>query len=1248
MPTSDNPSVFPLNGAGQAVLDANAAPRLADTLLRCTGGSPLMIAGAARSFAGGVVRVTGTTSLLGVAGAATDLRATLGADGAVTALVVRFTLIEGEGTIGANWIFSRSFADLPPKAKVALANGGDAQPVRRLDTLPLRDAAFVLSDTDGALDPVTNNPLVAGLNFSARLRQTGALGLLETVLGGTDPLPIYGPVLIPLPTETQAPAPVGLVLPWRLDPKPAGVYLKIDLGVDHSFGSLRVHDAAGRVFSPTTQTWMDANPDYAPQYSAELTLDIASAGMSGTIVALDVSSPSALSLFGLFKGVTLGGLAHLADLTGPSDLAAVLPDDVKNAVATLELEALSLSIGPGFTVTSAGVSVGYPNLQTSILTGFTVESLTASFIVADPFGSANLDAVLSGSFNFLDVDFEVSIVIPKGIGYAQLNSGVTLPLSKLFTAVSLPAPPDLTIDALQLEISKDGSYTAFVGMAAGGWTLDLGPTTLTVEDVAAMVSRTAAGSSGSLSGFLKLGDDLTLGLSYATPGAFRAQGELPDVRLLQLVSHLTDLPLTLPGDFDLSLTDTVFLIQGDPGNLVFQLATTAADIGTFAFEAKRSGSGWGFAAGLSLAGSSLSTLSGLGGLTIFEDMFQLSGLTLVVSSFDDPGFQLPALADFNSPVLNAGGRTLPAAAGGVIAGLNVHGTWTLDGSQQQGLLKTLLGLDPTLGITLQIGDQPNRNSRLYVEYDTHIDGHPLSCKLGGQIKNSELGIFLEGTFTAAIQGTDHAFAVTLLFVENGAFISGSMLGTVDFDVLGVSFTLADLVLVIGVDWEGIPSLGVACTLQIDDLNSSLAVFFDSADPSRSLVAGSVSDLSLLDVLTQIAQVPSPPAQLSDLLPVVTLVGTDAFTVADLGFPAALNNLNYAAIQTAFAGHATLGASSSDQLIVKGSDGASWFLTDMKTMTHYELDVQSSGVRVRKNPQIYVVPQDTALGLLTFKQGILINSGLKFLVFQADVEIMARPTEGVLIEGSLNKIVLGTENLFSIESKDGGTGPILSACTFTRSDQTDDRLKGPHFLLDCRINLLSFKREAYILVSSSGMTATIDGDVCPGVSCSLNVRIASYNDFSAEGTVHAGIGSLDLGPLGTVNIDTGADLDMTIGMNSSDAFAKLTGGFEFAGETINLPDIDLDVNTGSLLDLPEELVEKAIEALKDFLLGDAAKWAGWVKDQIITGVEDVAGVLKDVFNKTEDEIKAILGIIDEVEEEVEQDTGCPIKSALGSL
>ncbi len=1246
MPIPDNASVFPITAAGEAMLDAGSAPSLADALLRCTGGSPIVITGAVRTWVDGVVRVTGAAHILGVAAAQTELYATLDANGAVMSLLVRFTLIEGEGTIGANWVFSRSFADLPPKETVSFEGGG--QSVRFLDTLPFRDAAFVLTDTDGAIDPVTANPLVSGLNFSARLRPTGVLGLLETTVGGAEPLPVYGPVIIPLPAELQRPAPPGMVLPWRLNPLPAGVFLKIDLSIDKSFGKLRIHDADGRIYSPTTQAWLDANPNYGPLFGAEVTLDIASANMSTRIVTLDATRTSGLSLFALFEGTTLGGLASLADLTGAADLAAALPDDLRSAAATLELEVLTLVLGSNFSVLSASATVGYPNLETNLLAGFTVHSLAATFLVTDPFGTPALNAILTGNFTFLDVDFQTSIQIPAGVAFAQLTSGVTLPLSKLFTAASLPAPPDLTIDDLQLEISKDGFYTAYVGMAAGGWTLDLGPTTLTVQDVAAMVSHKAQGSTGSIAGVLKFGDDLTLGLSYSTPGAFRAQGELPDVGLLQLVSHLTDLPLTLPDDFDLSLTDTVFLIQGDPGDLVFQLATTAADIGTFAFEAKRSGSGWGFAAGLSLAGSSLSTLSGLGGLRIFEDMFQLSGLVLVVSSFDDPGFQLPALAAFNSPVLNAGGRTLPAAVGGVIAGLNVHGTWTLDGSQQQDLLKTLLGLDPTLAITLQIGEQPSKNSRLYVEYDTHIEGHPLSCKFGGQIQNSELGLFLEGTFTVAIQGSDHAFAVTLLFVENGAFISGSMLGTVQFDVLGVSFTLADLVLVIGVDWEGIPSLGVACTLQIDDFNSSLAIFFDSADPSRSLVAGSVSDLSLLDILTRIAEVPSPPTQLSDLLPVVTLVGTDAFKVADPAFPAALNSLDHSAIQTAFAGHATLGASSTDQLIVKGTDGASWFLTDMKTMTHYELDVQPGGVRVRKNPQIYFVPQDMALGLLTFKQGILINSGLKFLVFQADVEIMARPTEGVLIEGSLNKIVLGTENLFSIESKDGTTGPILSACTFTRPDQIDDRLKDPHFLLDCRINLLSFKREACILISSSGMTAAIDGDVCPGVRCNLNVRIASYNDFSAEGTVHAGIGSLDLGPLGTVNIDTGADLDMTVGMSGPEAFARLTGGFEFAGSTINLPDIDLDVNTGSLLNLPDELIEKAIQALKDFLLGDAGKWAKWVADKVITGVEDVASVLKDVFNKTEEEIKAIMELVDEAEKEVEEATGCPIKSALGSL
>src|SRR5678815_551877 len=165
----------------------------------------------------------------------------------------------------------------------------------------------------------------------------------------------------------------------------------------------------------------------------------------------------------------------------------------------------------------------------------------------------------------------------------------------------------------------------------------------------------------------------------------------------------------------------------------------------------------------------------------FEDFFKLDQLTLVAASFDDANFQFPGLAAFAAPRLSTARLAMPA--GGVIAGFNIAAQWTLDTSKEQHLLQQFLGLQSRLGITLQIGKVPSQDSRLYVSYATTIKGMPFSCQFGGQIKGSQIALFLKGNLSAKIQGHPVDFQVEMMLVANGAFFSGSMLGSISFEGL---------------------------------------------------------------------------------------------------------------------------------------------------------------------------------------------------------------------------------------------------------------------------------------------------------------------------------------------------------------------------------------------------------------------------------------------------------------------------------
>ncbi len=1222
MADSDVVDMLPVAG-GRLTLDASSAPGdvLADQLARCTGGSPIVVRGAVRAVEGGAVTVRGEADFLGVAGVPVTARAAAGATGEPV-VTVRFHLIDGAP--GPNpWTFSRSFPALPGLyAGSSVAGGRASARPHLLDTLVLSDAAFVIATGEGGTDAATGAPLSRGLSFVSRCTPTGLLGLLGSLLRGGGALPLYGPIVLPKAAELTLPAPNLPLLryPWQAPGPIPGINLVADLGIDEALGrALRLHAVGLRIYTPATKGWAEQNPTYAPALAASAKLDVPSAGLSLDASVIGVDDVDGLVLFGLFEGLSVGKLAHLIDLAGGDDLATILPGDVQSAlgaVGKLSLLGLSLQLGPGFSVERADLSVGIPDLGTEVLPGFRVDRLLASFGVSDPFGANRaLSALLGGGVAFAGAPFDVGIRLPEVEATARLKDDVTLPLSRAFDSLGLPAPPDLDVSQMQLDVDRAGNFSFAALMAESPpWALDLGPTSLTVSGVSVLASRpSGAGAYGVFGGTLALGEGLELATAYDTREGFVLRAALPDASLTQLARALTDQSVSLPGGFDLALTGSTVMIQQASFGLVCQLATTMQGLGTVAFEVRRVSAGkgaWGFAAGVDLTGLRLSSLPGLSALSAFESAFALDQLVLVVATFDDTGFTFPALAAFKSPTLRTGGLTLPAQAGGVVSGLNAYARWTLDSaSREHELLRKLLGLDPAVGITLQVGTVPSQNSRLYVSFATTLSGMPLSCTLGGQIKDGEVGLFMNGTLQANIQGQPVRFDVTTLFVANGAFVSGSMLGSIAFEGL----TLSNLALVIGVNWEAIPSLGIAATLSGARFQTSLAVFFDSVDPSRSLLAGAVSDLSLRDVVDTFAR-STAPAELRQAFEQAALLGTSTFSVgAELA--AALDNLQLDAISAAFAQHGVaLPSSSSQVLLVVGRAGRRWFLTDMATMLHYALVASKGQIQVSLDPQFYCVPQATSLGTLRFEQGTFINTRLKLWAFDATAKVLIKPAQGVSVDGTMARLVIGTEQLFSVTSADGKAGPRVSAATFTQPGEKDPALKGPHFLIDGRVSLLGLERQLYVSVSPRGFEFEMKGSLTHDASYDLEGSFDGPTKLRAGGAIVVEVGTLNLGPLGKVTIASGVKGSLDVGVKGSTIQAKFTGGFEFAGQHFDLPEIDLDVHTASLPGLPGRVVELAPRALEGFLK-DATRWARLVHDGLIAGVQDVAGVLKQFFGKT---------------------------------
>jgi hypothetical protein len=216
---------------------------------------------------------------------------------------------------------------------------------------------------------------------------------------------------------------------------------------------------------------------------------------------------------------------------------------------------------------------------------------------------------------------------------------------------------------------------------------------------------------------------------------------------------------------------------------------------------------------------------------------------------------------------------------------------------------------------------------------------------------------------------------------------------------------------------------------------------------------------------------------------------------------------------------------------------------------------------------------------------------------------------------MDKIIIGTEALFSVESVDKTGGPIISAATFNQPDMKEPFLRSPHFLIDGSLNILGLKRQVYISLSSKGFIFDISGTMIPGFDYDLHGHVNGPKDMGVGGSLKIGIGTVDLGQLGKINIQTGVAGAPDIGVRGVDIWAKFNGGVEFAGEKLTLPPVNLDVSTPSLLELPKKLAALVTEALQNFLKGNPVKWANLVRSGIITGVDNVGNALKVAYKAT---------------------------------
>ena len=1084
------------------------------------------------------VVIEGTSGFLGIP--RVPLKATFWVDAAGQPQAILSYRFRDSAPAANPWVFSRSFPELPrtinygePRDYDRNTGTGEmfAQAVY-LDSLDLYDTWFIASTAPG-LEPSLAAPLEAGINFVSKLRPAGALGVLEYGLGSEPVLTLRGRVILPTPS-TSRPEPLRLnEYVWNR-PEAPGIHLAADLGLDFKLGKLSFNNASFRVYSPVSSAWQKQNPTFAPVqgYSAKLAIPSANIEV-GLGADLQWNRPEALLLADC-AGVSLGNLASLLDLTDGASLSVGMPDELGKlfeAVDKIELTRLGLVLSAFDGIPSVDgvlLSIGTPNLRWKVWgEHLVVEDLSLRFELWNPFTeSVAVNTSLSGTVDIEGVPVSLTATSQDNFTvYARLKGSQTVPLKKMMQtyAPGIPAPADLTIDNMAVEIAM-GRYFAFSALMAGGdkrWTVPVGPTALELQDVSMNLTLPVQGSaSGAFGGKIAFSDGILFDTRFEFPGGFEIKGLFPRAKLSHLLRRLSNQSVFMPPGFDVGFESAAMRIRQRNKSFDFQLVTKVEGAGFIGFEAREVTPGsWGFAFGFDFTEGNPKDQPGMDFMATFMKAMDLRKLMLVLSTFDGPDFQFPdaiALNTVPASRIPPGKKiTLPSRSGGVTRGLNLFAQWALDtGDGAPKILKKLLGLNPTLDVTIQVSD---KRARLFTAIASKIQGQPLNAELGAEVgfaAGAGFNFFLTGSMPVKIQGNLQTFDVAMVVVPNGLFFSGNMRGNgaVKFGHL----QLSDLGLEIGVSGQGLPSLGITATLAVGKFHSSLAVFFDSVDPSKSLLAGAVSDLTLGDVVGAMLA-GNLPSSIDDVLDKVAIQGTNRFEIPG-NLADSLDSLKLDGVAQAFQskGKIPIPSDVSQVHVVVLEKSRRWHLTDLTKMRHYQLEKKGDAIAVSIEAQFYFAPAPTSIGSMPFPAGFYINGALDFLGYKAQATIDINASRGIAVDARMDKIVLLKEELFSLAAESGPGGPRLSISTYG----------SPHFSLNGGMTFLGLKRGVLANVSRHGVEFELRGALVKGVDFDVDARFGR-SGLSASGRVKVDVGTIDLGALGKVKINTGLDVDIDI-------------------------------------------------------------------------------------------------------------------------
>jgi hypothetical protein len=997
--------------------------------------------------------------------------------------------------------------------------------------------------------------------------------------------------------------------------------------------------------------------------------------------------------FAQFQNVFLPSPSEFAkdfeQLIGGNDLVSSLPAPYQNN-SHLELQLITLGLNTEtWEPSSVSLRIGTPpNDPGWDLDGFaTIKNVSLFVGVDSPFAKDNsrsLQVIVSGEVDIptsgtpIQMVANANALIKSGgdnryeVSAGLLpNTDLTIPIGELLKkyAPVITDAPDISLSELGVDFIFQSPKNHY------GFNAALNPAKPLIfkfggnESLKVLTGKfhlendsNNGGPGGGVDGSIEIFDINTQFL-YEMPGDFKITAAIPEfeINVQKLATGLIGDDWKIPSWFPtitFPKTDLYIAHQGGATDSYVFALRAEPEFGVIVLQVLKTANTWAFVAGLQLGTAKIAAFSSLHFLGGMDDMFSVNELLFVFASADMAGgFQFPPTTDFP----NAKGKniTFPNWAGRLKAGFYFYGSMELNTTKSKNLtlVQNMFSLPADLVFTLLvfIGENPEQNAFVQAGMQGVVkigdnSYATLQGYIGARMEDGEPQFYIEGVIETTI--TDHSGkqplksgnsltgALDFELTENAAFLGVSMLGSVNFGAI----TLSNLVIVIGIDFEGIPSLGFAAQIDLKAYNtnydSSIAFFFDSGDPAKSLFAGSVSDITLGQVLDTIVGVISdnkdkPPAWLENILNQIALKGTCEFPVSS-DIETALDTGDYPTISTAFNKAkklpTTVNFNQSTTMIVSEKNDSvskspdSWYITDYPssgTIRHYQLVKDGSNINVSLEAQFYycMPPGGGSVTLGPPHHGILFNSGisvsgiLKVFMLELEVEIDIETNKGLMADVEILKPLIIIKDLIEITgNQHPDKGPQFSLATYSSGKVS------PHLYLDGKIFFLGLTVATTVDISEKGLLLEFSESVGNdeiGAGFEIKTELDSIKDFSFEfsANLHIDKPNFELFniELGTLDLIIEAGVDFEFGEAGGEFFLKLKDfDFQFGGESFSIPGFDLNLGTDTLEDIPGIIYEAIKNLIWDFLR-DVEHWLEWLGNEIIKGVEDIEKVLDEVFH-----------------------------------